>query len=132
MSLLLHTDTCASVIRETRSMRDRFAQTTSGLHVSVVSIYGLEVWLLRSRTPLQYRQKFFNLQYSVVLLNVTEPVAHRAAMLSSRLRQQGQRMGLADAFIAATALEHGLTLVTHSVQRFANITGLTVIDWAVP
>jgi predicted nucleic acid-binding protein len=34
--------------------------------------------------------------------------------------------------IAATALEQGLTLVTHSTQRFAIVTGLTVLDWAVP
>jgi tRNA(fMet)-specific endonuclease VapC len=34
--------------------------------------------------------------------------------------------------IAATALLHGLTLVTHNTRDFANVPGLTVVDWLVP
>ena len=43
------------------------------------------------------------------------------------LRQQ-RRMGLADAIIAATALVHGLTLVTRNVEDFKQVAGLTVVD----
>jgi predicted nucleic acid-binding protein len=34
--------------------------------------------------------------------------------------------------VVATALEGGLTLVTHDTQRYAHITGLTVVDWMLP
>jgi predicted nucleic acid-binding protein len=34
-----------------------------------------------------------------------------------------------DLFIAATALVHGLTLVTHNTRHFQNLPGLEVADW---
>src|SRR5262249_986911 len=105
MSSLLHTATPASILRDARPASTRFAQAPSGLAVSVVSITGLEVWLLRRRTPLRYQQRFFGLQQVVTLLDVTEPIAHRAARIDHGCRSQGQRIGLADALIAATAME---------------------------
>lgn len=132
MSYLLHTDTCSSIIRDVAVVRNRFASCLVGVHVSVVSVTGLEIWLLRLRTPLRYRRTFFNFLQRVALLNVTEPVAHRAATIDSGLRSQGQRLGLADLLIAATALEDGRTLVTRKVPQFSNIPHLMTTDWSVP
>ena len=36
-----------------------------------------------------------------------------------------------DLFIAATALVHGLTLVTHNARHFQNVPDLTLEDWLV-
>jgi len=36
-----------------------------------------------------------------------------------------------DLLIAATALEHQLTLVTHNVREFRRVEGLVVEDWTV-
>src|SRR5262249_13214014 len=96
-----------------------------------VSITGLEVWLLRRRTPLRYQQRFFGLQQVVTLLDVTEPIAHRAARIDHGCRSQGQRIGLADALIAATAKAGRLTRATHCTQRFTGVPGLALTDWAV-
>jgi predicted nucleic acid-binding protein len=83
MSYLLHTDTCSSIIRDVRGVSNRFAQHPTEVHVSVVSLTGLEIWLLKFRTPLRYRRPFFNLQQRVTLLDVNEPIAHRAATIDS-------------------------------------------------
>jgi predicted nucleic acid-binding protein len=37
-----------------------------------------------------------------------------------------------DLLIGSTALVHGLTLVTHNVADYANVPGLTVMDWLIP
>lgn len=58
-----------------------------------------------------------------LILGVNDPVIHEAV----RLRQL-RKMGLADALIAATALVHQMTLVTHNTRDFARIDGLSVVD----
>jgi hypothetical protein len=42
---------------------------------------------------------------------------------------QGKPMPNTDLFIAATALVHGLTLVTHNTRHFQNVPHLAVEDW---
>ena len=37
-----------------------------------------------------------------------------------------------DLMIAATALVHNLTVVTHNVQDYADVPGLSIADWLVP
>ena len=51
--------------------------------------------------------------------------------LSDRVAEQAlalRRMGLGDAVIAATAMAHNLTLVTHNIQDFHWIAGLELLD----
>ena len=55
--------------------------------------------------------------------------AQRAALLRSKLSRMGKPIGPYDLLIAATALEHQLTLVTHNVREFRRVEGLVVEDW---
>ncbi len=57
--------------------------------------------------------------------------AQRAAYLRSKLARIGTPIGPYDLLIAATALEHQLTLVTHNVREFRRVEGLVVEDWTV-
>lgn len=57
------------------------------------------------------------------ILPLTDAIAQRAIAL----RQQ-RRMGLGDAIIAATALTHNLTLVTHNTEDFRWIPELELLD----
>ena len=57
--------------------------------------------------------------------------ARRAAVLRSRLARIGKPIGPYDVLIAATALEHHLTLVTHNVREFRRVEGLVAEDWTV-
>lgn len=56
-----------------------------------------------------------------VILPLTDPIAARFAGLRAALRQQGQLIPDMDLFIAATALEEELTLVTRNVRHFHRI-----------
>jgi predicted nucleic acid-binding protein len=55
------------------------------------------------------------------------PVSQRWASLVAHLRHRGRPMPLLDSMIAATALEHGLTVATRNVRDF-ELAGVDVVD----
>ncbi len=61
-----------------------------------------------------------SLMSSVTLLSLDEPVIQQTI--------QQRRSKLPDAIIAASALAHGLPLLTRNLADFQNIAGLTVIN----
>lgn len=61
------------------------------------------------------------------LLPIDRHVAVRWGKLTDRCARQGVTIGQADALIAATALQHGLAIVTRNVRHFEP-TGVHVID----
>lgn len=54
-------------------------------------------------------------------------VSRRWARLVAQLRKKGQAIPLLDSMIAATALEHGLTVATRNLRDFEK-TGVSVFD----
>jgi len=85
--------------------------------VSYVEVLGYHK-LSESRAALL--NKFFA---TATMLPIDQDVLDQAV----HLRQQ-HKMSLGDALIAATAIVHRLTLVTHNVTDFDWIAGLTILD----
>jgi len=65
-------------------------------------------------------EKFFD---STEIIQIDPSILNGAVAL----RQQ-RRMSLGDALIAATALQHGRTLLTHNVDDFRWVPGLQLLD----
>jgi len=64
------------------------------------------------------------------ILPVTEAIAERWGRLEAKCQRLGQPLNTADGQIAATALEHGLTLATRNVNDFRDL-GVTLFNpWA--
>ena len=55
---------------------------------------------------------------NIVCLPVTLETARRAGELKAEWARKGRTLGLADMIVAATALEHGLTVVTDNRKDF--------------
>lgn len=53
------------------------------------------------------------------VLPVTRAIADRWAVLSARAREKGMQLAIMDGLIAATAVEHELTLATRNTRDFA-------------
>ena len=60
------------------------------------------------------------------ILNLTRDIAWQASQISRQLRAAGQPIGDSDIWIAATALHHGLPLVTSNAQHFQRVGGLQI------
>lgn len=66
------------------------------------------------------------------VLPVTQAVAERWGVMDGQRQTSGRPLSTADGMIAATALEHGLTLVTRNEKDFGGL-GVTVINpWSAP
>lgn len=64
------------------------------------------------------RESTFNLLNSFEALDVTSEIADQAGELIRTWRTRGITLGDADAIIAATALQHGLVLITTNPKHF--------------
>ena len=61
------------------------------------------------------------------------PLDSAAAKVAGRIRSElaatGTPIGPSDLLIAAIALTHNLTLVTHNTREFSRVSGLAIEDW---
>lgn len=67
-----------------------------------------------------------------LVLQITDAILDRTAELWAAARSGGNPGKDADLIIAATALEHGRTLVTGNTTHFAWIPGLKIENWRLP
>ncbi len=63
------------------------------------------------------------------ILPVTESIAERWGHVAATAKQRGIAVAVVDGVIAATALEHGLTLVTRNVRDFASLGVVLLNPW---
>lgn len=84
---------------------------------------------MRSSKPQEAQTKFQAFVETVPILPFSPAVARRCAHLREDLRKQGKRVSARalDLIIAATALEHDLTLVTRNHEDYQDISGLNIL-----
>jgi len=66
------------------------------------------------------------------VLPLTDDIIVRAADVYADLYRDGHLISDADILIAATALVHGLTLVTENQAHFQRIRNLRIASWRIP
>jgi tRNA(fMet)-specific endonuclease VapC len=67
----------------------------------------------------------------LVTLPFDDACAEEYGAMRASLAVQGRPIGPNDLLIAATALAHDLTLVTHNLREFSRVAGLKIEDWEV-
>lgn len=132
MSFLLDTDTCSAYLKGSNALANRFIQYGGRLHLSAASLGELYTWAFRARASSTRMQRLLDMLPLVSLLVVDAHVARRFGELDAYLLDHGLAVSEIDLQNAATALVHGLSLVTHNVRDFVNIPGLQVVDWLNP
>ena len=122
MSLLVDTDVLIWHLRGYPQAARRLG-SLAALQLSAVRYMEL-LQGMRNKAELAALTKMLE-QRAAAVLPLTPAITHRAvALLEARVLSHGLQM--ADALVAATGLEHGLTLLTGNVKHFSSIDGLLV------
>jgi predicted nucleic acid-binding protein len=79
----------------------------------------LQKWLIETLRP----------WFQGRILPVNEPIAERWGLMAGQSKLKGKPLKVEDGLIAATALEHGLTLVTRNVKDFEDLDVVIVDPW---
>ena len=93
------------------------------LYISTVTLYEL----LMGATDDVKKEDIRILTQPLNILPFTKPVAEKSAEIYHVLRKRSKLIEFRDIFIGATALVHGLPLLTHNAKHFDRIDGLSVI-----
>ena len=76
------------------------------------------------RDPQKTTDVFQRFLRSVVLLPLTQPIMQQFARIRGELRRTGKIIGDFDILIAATSIQHNLTLVTRNIKDYQRIPDL--------
>lgn len=133
MRYLLDTNTCIRYLNGTSEVIRRRIEATHPRELVVCAVVKAELFYGAENSL--YPQA--NLKKQKVFLErfVSLPFDDRAAEAYGRIRAAlkkiGAPIGPNDLLIAAIAVAHHCTLVSHNTREFARITALTIEDWEI-
>jgi predicted nucleic acid-binding protein len=133
---LLDTNVPSELTRSLPDVRVRRwvdAQDNASLYLSAVTVGELRrgftiLPLGKRRTQLElWFEQYLLPLFADRILPVTKSVGNRWGVLGGECQLRGTPLNTADGMIAATALEHDLTVVTRNVKDFAGL-GVTLLN----
>ena len=135
---LLDTDTLSEIgkgINPTVATRATTYRRAFGFYtLSVISVMEIVRGHQRANNPMRLNA-FLTSVAAQEVLSFDQDAAELAGRIAGDLERTGQGIGIADPMIAATAIRHGLELVTGNTAHFLRIQGLgyplTLINWRV-
>lgn len=101
----------------------------SRLAIPAIALFEVELGVLKSRNSALRRKHLSQLADACRILAFDEQCARLAARLHANLESSGCMIGPLETLIAATALAHAATLVTHNTREFQRVPGLKLEDW---
>jgi tRNA(fMet)-specific endonuclease VapC len=135
MTYLLDTSICISVIRRKDPkhlavLKKLMALSKSSLRLC--SIVKAELWVgaEKSQDRLKAQKVLRVLFQEFESIPFDDHAASQYGAIRGILEKSGVTIGSNDLLIAAIALSHNLTVVTHNVKDFSKIPGLKIDDWA--
>jgi len=132
MLLALDTNTISYAMRGMPEVTEHLL-ALSPVNVAVPAIVVYELRYGLQRLPREAAaprlSALLRLLAPMTVLDFDEACAQHAAMIRAGLEAAGTPIGPHDILIAATALAHQATLVTHNTKEFKQVPGLSIEDW---
>ncbi len=124
---MVDTDWVIEYMHRVPHVVDRVAELTpAGIGLSVISLAELYEGVQGDVDPQRSERELDAFLERVYLLDVDEGTCRIFGRERARLRADGSLIGDMDLLIGATALRHGLTLLTNNRRHFDRIEGLAI------
>lgn len=131
LSRLLDTDICIHAMKARDLKLARRLDTLQGqLAVSDITMFELYSGVEGYTSPEQRLEIIADFVSRVTILPFTTAIARIAGPLRHRLKTRGEMIGSYDILISATALSHGLILMSNNAREFKRVQGLKLERWA--
>ena len=114
---------------EGRVAQRLLATAPAEVALPAIVVYELEVGVAASKAPERRRRQLGQLLELVAVVPFGRREARSAAEVRASLEAAGRPIGPLDTLIAATALAHRATLVTHNRRELTRVPGLRLDDW---
>lgn len=131
MTYLLDANACIHLINGTSpALLERFRQKSpASLRMSSVVRAELTFGARNSTRAAENLRLVEAFWEPFVSLPFDDGGAEHYGSIRADLKRQGRLIGSNDLLIAATALAHNVTLVTHNTREFERVPGLKLEDW---
>lgn len=130
MTYLLDTNICIELMNERDSHAAHKLASVSPREIRLCAVVKAEMYHGAYKSG---REKNLNLvrafSTSFESLPFDDLAAETYGRLRTALEKQGKLIGPYDLLIAAIALAHGVTLVTHNTSEFGRVPDLALEDW---
>ncbi|MBU1728313.1 type II toxin-antitoxin system VapC family toxin [Patescibacteria group bacterium] len=131
LQVILDTDTLSAIMRKNSVVIPKahaYLAAYSRFKISIITRYEI-LRGLKAKDATKQETTFNRFCAKNLILPLTDEVIVKAAEIYATLHQQGNLIGDADILIAASALVHGLGIVTNNEKHFRRITDLQVENW---
>lgn len=126
--VILDTDVCSFLFkRDTRAERYRPHLEGKTLCLSFQTVAELYQWAETHNWGEKRRAQLEEWLRNFVVLPFDNDVCRHWARIRAERQKQGRRISVQDAWIAACALRQDCPLLSHNVDDYAGISGLTII-----
>ena len=130
MAFILDTNICSAHLRGRPDLFSRLIQYGGRLYVTTINVGELMAWGYVSKQP-QMLQRIEEMLSDLQVLNYDRDAAEIFGRIRGQSIQQGTPVSAQDLMIAAIALQHDFTIVTHNSKDFAQIPGVKLEDWLI-
>ena len=129
MAVVVDTDAVSFLYkRDTRAELYRPHLTSPPFLLSFMTLAELRSWMRHRNWGTARRQRLERYLQRYQVVYATDALCEGWAEATHSARRNGHPIGAADAWIAATALQHNVPLVTHNRSDYRGVEGLTVIS----
>lgn len=133
---LLDTNILIEIIHgNTITMRNVEAAGHEHCFISIMSLYEMYYGAYNAPKEIFRKQELKRiewLQERFVVLNLSMDGAMKYGRIKTHLRHIGRPVDEFDMIIGEQAIANGLTLVTHNIRHFRDMSGIKIVDWTLP